>query len=124
MDLGLDGARALIGGGSGGLGGAIATILHDEGARVALVSRGGARLESEAAPPRGGGPLEGEGARLDALAVPADLSTSDGPATAVAAAVEAFGGLDLLVVNSGGPPPGRFEDLDDESWQKAIDGTL
>ncbi|MFL5675539.1 MAG: SDR family oxidoreductase [Chloroflexota bacterium] len=111
MDLGLDGARALIGGGSGGLGGAIATILHDEGARVALVSRGGERLESQAA-------------RLDALAVPADLSTSDGPATAVAAAVEAFGGLDLLVVNSGGPPPGRFEDLDDESWQKAIDGTL
>jgi 3-oxoacyl-[acyl-carrier protein] reductase len=38
--------------------------------------------------------------------------------------VDAFGGLDLLVVNSGGPPPGRFEDLDEEAWQKAIDGTL
>ena len=111
MDLGLDGARALIGGGSGGLGGAIATVLRAEGAQVGLISRGSDRLESEAA-------------RLDALAVPADLSTTDGPAAAVAAAVTAFGGLDLLVVNSGGPPPGRFEDLDEAAWQKAIDGTL
>ena len=42
----------------------------------------------------------------------------------MAAAVAAFGGLDLLVVNSGGPPPGRFEDLDEAAWQRAIDGTL
>jgi 3-oxoacyl-[acyl-carrier protein] reductase len=111
MDLGLDGARALIGGGSGGLGGAIATILRDEGVQVGLISRGGERLDAEAA-------------RLGALAVPADLSTPDGPAAAVATAVETFGGLDLLVVNSGGPPPGRFEDLDEAAWQKAIDGTL
>ena len=111
MDLGLDGARALIGGGSGGLGGAISTVLRAEGANVALVSRGSDRLDAEAA-------------RLDALAVPADLSTKDGPASAVAAAVAAFGGLDLLVVNSGGPPPGRFEDLDEAAWQAAIDGTL
>ena len=111
MDLGLDGARALIGGGSGGLGSAIGTILRQEGARVGLVSRGGERLDAAAA-------------ELDALPVAADLSTSDGPAAAVAAAVEAFGGLDLLVVNSGGPPPGRFEDLDEAAWQKAIDGTL
>ena len=111
MDLGLDGARALIGGGSGGLGGAIGTILRQEGAQVGLVSRGGERLEAVATD-------------LGALPVAADLSTPDGPAAAVAAAVEAFGGLDLLVVNSGGPPPGRFEDLDEEAWQKAIDGTL
>ena len=48
--------------------------------------------------------------------MPADLSTPTGPADAVAAAVEAFGGLDLLVVNSGGPPPGRFDDLDEAAW--------
>src|SRR3954469_18533136 len=111
MDLGLDGARALIGGGSGGLGSAIGTILRAEGAQVGLVSRGGERLAAHAA-------------QLDALPVSADLATPDGPASAVAAAVEAFGGLDLLVVNSGGPPPGRFEDLDEAAWQKAIDGTL
>jgi 3-oxoacyl-[acyl-carrier protein] reductase len=39
-------------------------------------------------------------------------------------AVAAFGGLDLLVVNSGGPPPGLFHELDEEAWGKAIDGTL
>jgi 3-oxoacyl-[acyl-carrier protein] reductase len=111
MDLGLTGARALIGGGSGGLGGGIAATLRAEGAAVGLISRPSERLTAEAK-------------RLDALAVPADLSTPDGPASAVAAAVAAFGGLDLLVVNSGGPPPGRFEDLDDDAWTAAIDGTL
>ena len=111
MDLGLAGARALVGGGSGGLGGAIAETLRAEGASVALAARPSDRLDAAAA-------------RLEALAVPADLSTADGPAEAVAAAVAAFGGLDLLVVNSGGPPPGRFEDLDEAAWQAAIDGTL
>jgi len=111
MDLGLHGARALIGGGSGGLGGAIAETLRAEGATIGLVARPGDRLAAAAA-------------RLDALAIPADLSTPDGPAGAVAAGVAAFGGLDLLVVNSGGPPPGRFEDLGDAAWQAAIDGTL
>ena len=111
MDLGLNGARALIGGGSGGLGGAVAATLRAEGATVGLVARPSARLEAEAA-------------RLEALPIPADLASPDGPASAVAAAVEAFGGLDLLLVNSGGPPPGRFEELDDALWQAAIDGTL
>ena len=47
---------------------------------------------------------------------PGRPSTPDGPAAAVTTAVEAFGGLDLLVVNSGGPPAGRFEDLDEAAW--------
>jgi 3-oxoacyl-[acyl-carrier protein] reductase len=42
----------------------------------------------------------------------------------VSAAVEALGGLDLLLVNSGGPPPGTFEELDESAWTRAIDGTL
>jgi 3-oxoacyl-[acyl-carrier protein] reductase len=111
VDLGLTGARALIGGGSGGLGGAIARTLRVEGARLGLIGRPGDRVEAAAA-------------RNGALAVPADLSAPDGPASAVEAAVSAFGGLDLLVVNSGGPPPGRFEELDEATWQAAIDGTL
>ena len=111
MDLGLTGHRALVGGGSGGLGGAIAAALRAEGARVALVARDGPRLAEQAA-------------RLDAVAVPADLSTPDGPAAAVAGTVAALGGLDLLVVNSGGPPAGRFADLDEAAWMAAIDGTL
>ena len=111
MDLGLTGARALIGGGSGGLGGAIAQALRDEGARTGLIGRPGEKLQAAAE-------------RLGGTAVPADLATPDGPREAVEAAVTAFGGLDLLVVNSGGPPPGRFDELDEATWQAAIDGTL
>lgn len=115
MDLGLDGARALVGGGSGGLGGAIGAALTAEGARVALVARPSDRLDAAVA----GLPGPGSG-----VAVGADLSTTDGPADAVARAVAALGGLDLLLVNSGGPPPGTFSELDEETWVRAIDGTL
>jgi 3-oxoacyl-[acyl-carrier protein] reductase len=113
MDLGLAGTRALLGGASSGLGAAIATTLAAEGARVALVSRSADKLGATAAALGGG-----------ALPISADLATADGPAVAVAAAAEAFGGLDLLLVNSGGPPLGTFDDLDEATWQKAIDGTF
>jgi 3-oxoacyl-[acyl-carrier protein] reductase len=113
MDLGLGGARALLGGSSSGLGAAIAATLAAEGARVALVSRSPERVQATA-----GGLGEA------AMSVAADLATEDGPAMAVAAAVEAFGGLDLLLVNSGGPPLGGFNDLDEAAWRKAIDGTF
>ncbi len=112
MDLGLDGARALVGGGSGGLGGAIGAALAAEGARVALVARPSERLDDAVARIHG------------AIAAPADLASTDGADRAVEAAVSALGGLDLLLVNSGGPPPGRFEDLDEAAWTRAIDGTL
>jgi 3-oxoacyl-[acyl-carrier protein] reductase len=112
MDLGLDGARALVGGGSGGLGGAIGAALAGEGAHVALVARPSDRLDAAASALSGG------------LAIGADLATAEGPATAVERAAAALGGLDLLLVNSGGPPTGGFEDLDDAAWDRAIDGTL
>jgi 3-oxoacyl-[acyl-carrier protein] reductase len=112
MDLGLDGARALIGGGSGGLGGAIATALAGEGARVALAARPSNRLD------------DGVARLSGAVAIDVDLSTLDGPGSAVERAVAAFGGLDLLLVNSGGPPTGDFEELDEAAWVRAIDGTL
>jgi 3-oxoacyl-[acyl-carrier protein] reductase len=112
MDLGLEGARALIGGGSGGLGGAIAATVAGEGGRVALVARPSERLDAAV------GRLAG------ATGIGADLATADGPAAAVSAAVDALGGLDLLLVNSGGPPPGPVEELDEAAWARAIDGTL
>jgi len=111
MDLGLSGSRALVGGASSGLGRAIATELAAEGARVALTARAGPRLD-EAASAVGG------------LAVPADLSTPDGPADAVRAAVAGLGGLDLLVVNSGGPAGGTFDEVDEARWDAAIEGVL
>lgn len=111
MDLGLNGRRALVGGGGSGIGGGIATVLAAEGARVAVIGRTGTRLEAEAG-------------RLGGTAVVADLSTPDGPASAVDAAVAALGGLDLLVVNTGGPPGGTFDTLGEAEWEQAIAGTL
>jgi len=111
MDLGLEGRRALVGGGGSGIGGGIATALADEGARVALIGRTEDRVTAAAD-------------RLDGVAVVADLSTADGPEAAVKVAVAALGGLDLLVVNTGGPPGGTFDTLDEDAWRIAIDGTL
>jgi 3-oxoacyl-[acyl-carrier protein] reductase len=111
MNLELDASRALVCGGSAGLGHACAQALAEAGARLAVAAREGERL-SEAAQ------------RLGARPVPADLSTADGPARAVEGAVAALGGLDLLVVNSGGPPAGAFAAVDDATWEKAITGTL
>jgi 3-oxoacyl-[acyl-carrier protein] reductase len=111
VDLGLSGKRALVGGGGSGIGAGIATVLAAEGAQLALVGRTAERLASQA------GVIGG-------VAVVADLATPEGPSTAVASAVEQLGGLDLLVVNSGGPPAGTFEQLGEDEWARAIDGTL
>ena len=68
--------------------------------------------------------IEAEAARLGGVAVIADLSAPDGPRGAVDDAVAALGGLDLLVVNTGGPPGGTFESLGEADWEAAIAGTL
>ncbi len=109
MNLGLEGARALVGGGSRGLGAAVAAALAAEGAVVATVAR--------SAPSAGG-------SALAAHAITADLSTEAGVEAAVSGAVGAMGGLDLLLVNSGGPPAGGFSSVDDGAWETAVDGTL
>jgi 3-oxoacyl-[acyl-carrier protein] reductase len=111
MDLGLAGRRALVGGGGSGIGNGIAAALAAEGARVALIGRTADRIASEAE-------------RLGGVPVAADLATPDGPASAVTTAVAGLGGLDLLVVNTGGPPGGTFDELSEEQWEEAIAGTL
>ena len=111
MDLGLTGKRTLVGGGGSGIGAGIATVLAAEGAKPMLVGRTAETLHASAA-------------LIGAAAVVADLGTLDGPRAAVVAAVAEFGGLDLLVVNSGGPPAGTFHALDEEAWTHAIEGTL
>jgi 3-oxoacyl-[acyl-carrier protein] reductase len=111
LNLGLEGARALVNGASRGIGAAIADALAAEGARVAVAAR---RADAVAAVAE----------RTGGVPLAIDLATADGPAAAVEQAVAALGGLDLLVINSGGPPAGDFAGLDDEAWLKAIDGTL
>jgi 3-oxoacyl-[acyl-carrier protein] reductase len=111
MDLGLRGARALVTGGSSGLGAAVARNLADEGARVAVAARPSDRLDAFAT-------------ELGGVAVGVDLAAPEGPAEVVARALDALGGLDALLVNMGGPPPGSFADVTDEQWQKALDMTF
>jgi 3-oxoacyl-[acyl-carrier protein] reductase len=111
MDLGLTDQRILVGGASRGLGAAVARALAAEGAGVALAARPSEDLTAVAAETGG-------------TAVAADLSTPDGPAGAVRDAVAALGGLDGLLVNSGGPSPGTFAEIGEEAWEKAIAGTL
>ena len=111
MDTNLRGSRALVGGASRGLGRGIADALVAEGARVALAARPSADLSRAAS-------------ELGQPAVAVDLSEADGPERAVGGAIEALGGLDLLVVNTGGPPLGAFAQLPDERWRAAIEGTF
>src|SRR4051795_11623992 len=111
MDLGLSGARALVTGGSGGLGAGVARALAAEGAKVAVAARASDRLDSTVAD-------------IGGVAIGVDLAAADGPTQAVERAVAELGGLDALLVNMGGPPPGTFADVTDEQWQKALDMTF
>ncbi|MBZ4407518.1 SDR family oxidoreductase [Myxococcus faecalis] len=105
MDFGLKGKRALVMGASAGLGYATAEALVKEGATVAICSRGGEKLEKAA---------KSLGA---ALAVPADLNQPGAAKRLVDEVVAKLGGVDVLVVNTGGPPAGGFESLTAEQWQ-------
>lgn len=112
MDLGLNGRRALVTAASRGLGRACAEALGAEGARVYISSRDPQSIEAT-------------GRALDAAGwYAADMSRAGEPEALVNAAVDALGGLDILVVNSGGPPSGVLEGLPLESWQGAFDLVL
>lgn len=114
MDLQLKDKRALITGASRGLGYATALGLAREGARLAINSR---EIESiRAAAGRIGAETGAEAHPFDG-----DVSTPGVPERIVAAAVEALGGLDILITNSGGPPAGKFDAFDDSVWQTAVE---
>lgn len=99
MDTGLKGRTALVPGSSAGIGLAIAQGLAAEGANVVLAGRRGdlVRQEAERLP--------------SAVGVEVDLTADDAPRTLVSAAEERFGPVDVLVLNSGGPPPGTAVDV-------------
>jgi 3-oxoacyl-[acyl-carrier protein] reductase len=116
MDLGLLGKKALITGGSQGIGFAIAKALAEEGCNVAIGARGRERLDQAAA----------QLSKLGVKAVPitADFITEEGCRTFVDSAVAALGGCDILVNNVGGMVPGTLESLTPEQWKEAIDRNL
>jgi 3-oxoacyl-[acyl-carrier protein] reductase len=103
MDLGLAGRTALVTGSSRGIGRGIAARLVAEGADVVLCARGGDALEEAV------GSLSGPGR---AHAVVADLTTAEGTQHVVDAAVEAFGGVDILVNNVGGSGARTIDEMD------------
>jgi len=117
MELGLVGKRALVAAASRGLGKAIALELAKEGAKVAICARDATRLRATAEE------IERE-TGAEVLAVPADLTDREQLERFVAAANERWGGVDILVANAGGPPPGSFSELEDEQWEAAFQLTL
>ena len=112
MDLGLKDTRALITAASKGLGRACAAALAQEGANVFIVSRDDATLAE----------TEREIGAAGHLAV--DLSQLGSPERAVEAAAARLGGLDILVCNAGGPPPGTFESTPVDAWEVGYNLTL
>ena len=118
MDLGLSGKVALVAAASKGLGRAIAEEFAREGSKVAMCSREESSITSAAED------IQRKTGNKNILPIAADLSTAEGCETFIQSAIGAFHAIDILIVNAGGPPPGRFDDLDDAAWQKAVDLTL
>jgi 3-oxoacyl-[acyl-carrier protein] reductase len=109
METGLAGRRAAVAAASQGLGFASARALAAEGARVAICGRSKDRIEAAAD-------------RIGDGCVPlvADVSMPEGAARFVAEARAALGGLDVLVTNAGGPPPGNFASTPFENYTPAL----
>jgi len=108
VDLGLKGRTALVTGASSGLGLATCEALANEGANVSMFARRRDLLEREAD-------------RLGALAVRGDVSIPKDLEHAVETTVKAFGGIDVLVWNSGGPKPGPATAVTPESLEHALE---
>jgi 3-oxoacyl-[acyl-carrier protein] reductase len=107
VNLGLEGRTAIVCGASQGMGLAIAEAFAGEGMNVAMFARRRTVLETEAE-------------RLGALAVQGDVTNPSDCERLVSRTVDAFGGIDVLVNSSGGPPRGPAIDVDDESLETAV----
>lgn len=110
MKTGLEGRRALVLGASKGLGFGIAKGLADEGARVAIASRS----------------LEGSKAAADTighgvLGFACDTGKTTEVDALAADVVKALGGVDILVLNSGGPPPGKAQGVSSDQWRSSFE---
>ena len=108
MDLGLRGKTAIVCGASSGLGLAAAEALAEEGANVAMLARRREQLELDAE-------------RIGALAVRGDVTNASDLERLVTRTLEAFGGIDVLVWNSGGPPGGTAREVSDDALERAFD---
>jgi 3-oxoacyl-[acyl-carrier protein] reductase len=114
MDLGLAGKVAIVGAASKGLGRAVALEFAREGTRLTIFSRNEDAIRGAAEEIRAQ-----TGAEIEALA--ADVTNGDDLQHVFDRTVSRFGKVDVLFNNSGGPPPGTFDDFDDAAWQQAFE---
>lgn len=114
MNLKLKDKIALIGGSSKGLGKGCALQLAKEGANVTICARGLDSLNETA-------DLIKKSTNSEVLAIQADLSKADDIQKVVDETINTFGRIDILVNNSGGPPPGNFFDFSDQDWKDSFD---
>jgi 3-oxoacyl-[acyl-carrier protein] reductase len=108
VELALKGRTAVVCGASAGIGLGIAEALADEGANVAMFARRRDLLEREAD-------------RLGALAVRGDVTVPNDLERLVDQTIEAFGGVDIVVHNSGGPPRTTARDMTEEAIEAAVE---
>ena len=114
MDLGIKGRVAVVGGSSQGLGRAVAEALAEEGARVVINSRSPEKLAAVRK-------AIADATGAEVVAVPADLTDPTAVGELIRGAEEAFGQVDILVTNTGGPPSGPFESHSAQVWREAIE---
>jgi 3-oxoacyl-[acyl-carrier protein] reductase len=117
MDLGLKGKTALVTAASKGMGRACAAAFAAEGARVVMCARTERDLQTAAEDIR-----RRTGAEV--VAVAADVTRADDVKAVVRAARDAFGAVDILVANCGGPPRGGLDEVTDEQWYGAFEVSL
>jgi len=117
MDLGLRERVAVVGGASRGLGRACAWSLAAEGARVVLCSRDETALEATAG-------MVSSATGADVVPMVCDQTKAEQIEAVISETVSRFGRIDILVTNTGGPPPGGVFDHDDAAWRTAFEGTL
>jgi len=113
MDLGIQGRKGAVAAASSGLGLASAKALAAEGVEVAICGRERARIDEAAA-------AVGHGC----VGLVCDVGSASGATAFVEEATEALGGLDILVTNAGGPPPGNFTTTDLDAYPTALDLNL
>jgi 3-oxoacyl-[acyl-carrier protein] reductase len=116
MDLGIAGKVALVVAGSRGLGRATAEALAGEGVRVMLSARSRDTLAEARAS------LRATGAEVETQV--ADITDPASPSRLVEATRQAFGGLDIVIANAGGPPVGRALEVDDAALTGALEANL
>ncbi|HUY41593.1 MAG TPA: SDR family oxidoreductase [Candidatus Dormibacteraeota bacterium] len=117
MDLGIREKVALVTGASSGIGAAVALALAGEGVRLAVAARRTQLLEQVAERARAAGARE-------ARAFAVDLADGASVRAMFAGIEAAFGGIDILVANGGGPKPGSYLQVAPADWDVAYRSTL